>query len=133
FQYLDQSDKAIEYLKQGLALSREKSYLKNVASMYVNMGNAYVRKKQFDTATGYFVKAIELSRKDSNEFVLQVAYLSMANMNITLKQPEIAVIWLQKANTVSKSPDAYMAKVLPALTLGQIFLNHENYDQAIYF
>lgn len=133
FQYLGQPDKAIPYLNQGLELSKEKSYFKHVASMYVNMGNAFVGKKQFDTATSYFIKAIELSKKDSNAFVLQVAYLSLSNMNITLKRTDEAVAWLEKANKVSPHPDAYMAGVLPDLTLGKIFLNNKNPDRAIYF
>jgi signal transduction histidine kinase len=132
-QYLNQPDKAIDYLQKGVDLARIKNQAPCLASLYVNFGNAYRQKEDWVKSRDYLLQAVALCGVHDNPSVLQVAYLSLANGDLSKNQPDSAIVWLRKATAISGNINPYMAQVIPNITLGNIYQDKHDFKQASFY
>jgi len=130
-QYVDRPDKAIYYLQAGADLAKVKNQNNQLASLYVNFGNAYRQKEDEEIGRGYFQRAIRIALHENDYFVLLTAYLSMANSFIAQNKTPEAIFWLKKAKDIRGNFNPYMSKAIPGITLGNIYLERNEYKKAI--
>lgn len=130
-QYLNQPDKAIQYLQKGLEIAKNNKLEKKTASLYVNFANAYRQKDDWAKWRQYLYQALEETNKYKNKFVEQVAYLSLARGYLFRQHPDSALYWLDKASKQTGNVTPYMSQSMAYVSIGNYYLEKGEFTKAI--
>lgn len=98
---LKESDKAIEYLEQGIKIYRSinnpnKSLLFSISTAYLNLGLTYFEKKDYTSALLYLEKSKDLKLK-YNLSEVALAYMNIAKTYIKINDPDKAQQYFLKS------------------------------------
>ncbi len=125
--------KAIEYGKQGVALSKKLGFDKGTAGNYLNLSTAYTYSDRLDSALYYLNIALQYSHKVGDSNRLGLAYLNRAdifrqllNFTNSLKDCELALKYADQANN-----NDVRARINQ--TIGSVYLQQNLYPQALIY
>jgi tetratricopeptide (TPR) repeat protein len=123
-------DESLVYLQKGLAMAKQLGNDKLIASAYLNIGNVYQRKKNFNTSLDYYNKSRELFVK-INEPVYPIIILqNIGVIYYSLKQYDKAEQLLLQANKEAKNKDLNTLVASTDLTLSSLYTEKGMYDAA---
>ncbi|RFZ94728.1 tetratricopeptide repeat protein [Mucilaginibacter conchicola] len=129
--YLDNNlTKALEYFKKSLVITERLNDSSLTASLYMNIGNVYYRKKSFNQALNYYDKsnALFISLKDSANLVQ-----CLQNRGVIyywLNQYDAAEKLLLAANKSAKQLDLNKPVASTNLTLASLYIAQGKFDEA---
>jgi tetratricopeptide (TPR) repeat protein len=123
-------DQALDYLEKGLALAQAINNTKMIAGAELNIGNVYVRKKNFSLALDYYNKSQELYRQLKDQQMLIFCLQNKGVIYYQLKDLDKAEEMLLKANEQAKMQDMNESIGTMDLTLSSIYIDKKEYDKA---
>jgi two-component system, NarL family, sensor histidine kinase UhpB len=94
--------KAIEYWKQGVQLSRELGYDLGLARSFINIGTGYTFTGKYDSAAAYTDSAIIFSQKINDKNRLALSYLNRADIYRNLIDYKNALLYCDTALTYAE-------------------------------
>lgn len=95
--YRTQFDETLELARLGYQLSEVQADAVNKGEFLRNIGGAYVKKGNIDSASVYYFKALELLEPTENSEKLGLLYDDMARLYRKIEQPERALEYYDKA------------------------------------
>jgi tetratricopeptide (TPR) repeat protein len=123
-------DESLFYLQKGLTIAQQLGNDKLIASAYLNMGNVYQRKKNFNASLDYYGKSRELFVKvkdpDNPTIILQ----NIGVIYYKLRQYDKAEKLLLEANKEAKSKEMNTSIAKVDLTLSSLYTEKRMYDEA---
>lgn len=125
-------DKALNYFNKAKAIIESlKAPDKSLkASLYLNMGNVYYRKKSFYLALSYYSKSNELFQKLNNPVLLVQCLQNLGVINYNLKNYDTAKVQLTQANERAKQLDLNNIVASIDLTLTSLYTTLNEFDKA---
>lgn len=119
-------DSAIYYYKKALPFSIDANYRRGTGGLYINIGNAYQYKGQFDKVIENYIKGIKIFETIKDSSRLGVSYENLAAFYSSLKNREKEIEYLQKALSVIPITDLErMAYALGDLGLAYLSINQQ--------
>lgn len=103
---------------------------KLIASAYLNIGNVYLRKKNFSQSLEYYSKSRELFTKLNDPVNSIICLQNTGVIFFKLKQFDKAEQLLLQANLQAKSKDLNTSIGIIDLTLSQLYITKQKYDEA---
>ena len=126
-------DESLFYLQKGLAIAQQLGDNKAIASAYLNIGNVYQRKKNFNASLDYYNKSRDLFVKINDPVNPIIILQNIGVMYYKLKQYDKAEQILLEANKQAKSKDLNTSIGKIDLTLSSLYLENKRYDDAARF
>jgi len=123
-------DQALEYLEKGLTMAQNINNTDLIARIGLNMGNVYLRKKNFSLALDYYNKSQELFTQLKNQQLLIFCLQNRGVIYYQLKQLDKAEEMLLKANEQARAKDMNETIGTIDLTLSSIYIDKKEYDHA---
>jgi len=123
-------DQSLFYLQKALAIAQQLGDNKAMAGVYLNIGNVYQQKKNFNASLDYYNKSRDLYLKINDPSNPIIILQNIAIIYYKLKQYDKAEQMLLEANRQAKSKDynTLIAKV--DLTLSSLYTEKKQYDAA---
>jgi tetratricopeptide (TPR) repeat protein len=123
-------DQSLDYLEKGLKIANDLGNKKLIASGYLNIGNVYLRKKNFSMSLDYYTKSQELFSK-LNDPVNSINCLqNIGVIYYNLKEYDKAEELLLRANRGAKAKDLNTSIGIINLTLSSLFIEKKMYPEA---
>lgn len=123
-------DQSLVYLQKGLAIARQLNNDKLIASAYLNIGNVYQRKKNFNASLDYYNKSRELFVKINDPVNPIIILQNIGVIYYKLKQYDKAEQLLLQANKEAKSKDLNTVIANVDVTLSSLYTEKGMYDTA---
>jgi len=123
-------DESLVYLQKGLAMARQLRNDKLIASAYLNIGNVYQRKKNFNTSLDYYSKSRDLFVKINDPVYPIIILQNIGVIYYKLKQYDKAEELLLEANKGAKNKDLNTVIGNVDLTLSSLYLEKGMYIEA---
>jgi tetratricopeptide (TPR) repeat protein len=123
-------DQSLEYLEKGLTIAQSLGNTQLIASAYLNMGNVYLRKKNFSLSLDYYNRSQVLLTQLNNQVLLITCLQNIGVIYYKLKQYDKAEELLLKAHDQAKAKDLNTSIGIIDLTLSSIYVEKRTYDQA---
>ena len=122
---------AEEYASNAIALAKQERMENLVSNGLIDLGNAFLSRREYVKAEQNFQQALEFSRKDEGLHNEARALLSMGSLRIEQKKPDEAEDFVRQALPFFQK-GAYRKEVAQAnLILGRANGMKENYDAAL--
>ncbi len=132
--YLDiDNDASLEYLQKGLKMAQELGNDKLIASAYLNIGNVYLKKKNFSLSLEYYDKSGKLFTKINDPVSMILILQNTGVINFKLKQYDKAEKLLLEANKEAKSKDLNTSIGKIDLELSSLYNVKKMYPEAAKF
>jgi len=129
--YLDNDyGKALEYLKSALSLTQKVYDPGLKASLYMNIGNVYYRKKSFSQALIYYDKSNVIFSSLGDSINLVQCLQNRGVIYYNLHQYDIAEKLLLAANKAGKERDLNKPVASTNLTLAALYIVQNKFDAA---
>ena len=134
FLKLKQNDSAIYYNKKGLKKTLELNDVDSNSYFYVNIGLAYINKKEFKYALNYFEKAKNIIIDFNNDKRLMQIHYYIAKCNYELNRYRVALDNLLKAEQIieekqyKNTPETLKTYKLLTKIYDQIGKNNKSYE-----
>jgi tetratricopeptide (TPR) repeat protein len=129
--YLDNNnDKALEYLKNALLITNKIADPGVTASLYMNIGNVYYRKKSFNQALSWYDKSNVLFIKTKDSINLVQCLQNRGVIYYNLHQFDFAEKLLVAANKAGKEHDLNKIVASTNLTLAALYISQSKFDDA---
>lgn len=129
--YLDNNNtKALEYLKNALAITQVFNDPALIASITMNIGSVYYRKKSFNQALVYYDKCNVLFTKLQDSTNLIQCLQNRGVIYYNLHQFDIAEKLLLAANKAGKERDLNKPVASTNLTLASLYIAQNKFDEA---
>jgi two-component system, NarL family, sensor kinase len=113
-------DSAIYYYNKALPYSLKYNDNKSIGGIYINLGNAYQYKGQFNKVIDNYIKGIKIFETIKDSSRLAVSYENLASFYSSLKNTEKELEYLKKSLSIIPKDDAESL----AYVLGDIALAH---------
>jgi len=126
-------DESLFYLQKGLAIAQQLGDNKAIANAYLNIGNVYQRKKNFNASLDYYNKSRDLFVKINDPVNPIIILQNIGVMYYKLKQYDKAEQVLLEANKQAKNKDLNTSIGKIDLTLSSLYLENKRYDDAAKF
>lgn len=123
-------DESLVYLQKGLKIAQQLGNEKLIASAYLNMGNVYQRKKNFNASLDFYNKSRELLVKLNNPVDPIIILQNIGVIYYQLKQYDKAEQLLLEANREAKNKDLNTVIGNIDLTLSSLYLEKGLYAEA---
>jgi len=123
-------DTALKYFKMALPIAVKLKDDGLIASLYLNMGNVYLRKKEFYVALSFFEKSRVMFNKQKDSSNLISALQNIGVTYFSLKQFDKARKLLMAANAGAKRYEMNTAIASIDLTLSSLFIAQNNFKEA---
>ena len=123
-------DQSLDYLMKGLKIAENLKDTKLIASAYLNIGNVYLRKKNFSQALDYYNKSRVLFTKLNDKFNSINCLQNTGVIFFKLKQYDKAEQLLLQANAQAKSQDMNTSIGIIDLTLSSLYITKQKYEEA---
>lgn len=119
-------DSSIYYYKKALPYSIEANYRRGTGGLYINIGNAYQYKGQFDKVIENYIKGIKIFETIKDSSRLGMSYENLASFYSSLKNRDKEIEYLQKALSIIPKTDLErMAYALGDLGLAYLSINQQ--------
>lgn len=122
-------NKALEYYKKTLIIAKKYQIQELIAGSYLNIGNAYFRKKNFNVALKNYELSSEIFNKISNPTGIAQSLQNRGVIYFSLNQYKQAKKILLEANLKAKEFELNSTVASIDLTLSSIFLAEEEYNK----
>lgn len=123
-------DKALEYYNKTLIIAKKYQIQDLVAGSYLNIGNAYFRKKNFNVALKNYELSSGIFNKIKNPTGIAQSLQNRGVVYFSLNQYEQAKKTLLEANLKAKEFELNSTVASIDLTLSSIFITENNYKKA---
>jgi tetratricopeptide (TPR) repeat protein len=123
-------DEAIKYYDQALAIAIKIKDEEQIATIYLNYGNIFYRKKKYNLALDYSGKSSVIFTKLHNTVNMIQCLQNTGVIYFWMKQLDTAKVLLLKANKQAKAKDLNLAVASINLTLTNIFMVKNQLDEA---
>ncbi|MGZ3750889.1 MAG: tetratricopeptide repeat protein [Mucilaginibacter sp.] len=123
-------DRALEYLQKCLNIAQTLDNTKMIAGVTLNMGNVYLRKKNFSLALENYNKSQVLFTKLNDASSLIFCLQNKGVIYYKLKQYDKAEELLLQAHDEAKAKDQNTLTGSIDLTLSSLYVEKQNYDKA---
>ncbi len=134
--YFEQKDydSALEYSHKALDIDLSFSYTHNITAGYMNIGNCYLEKKQWETGIIYLKKAEKLSKGNKGMHGIHL-YSSFAKHYLVTQKLEEAEKYAQKVLAICETLAIKrgLALALSYEVAGAVCLGQKKYQKAINF
>ena len=124
-------DKALEYYNKTLIIAKKYQIQELVAGSYLNIGNAYFRKKNFNVALKNYELSSGIFNKIKNPTGIAQSLQNRGVIYFSLNQYEQAKKTLLEANLKAKEFELNSTVASIDLTLSSIFIAENNYKKAV--
>ncbi|WP_426668124.1 tetratricopeptide repeat protein [Mucilaginibacter sp. McL0603] len=132
--YLDiDYDSSLEYLQKGLKMAQQLGNEKLTAKAYLNIGNVYLKKKNFSLSLEYYDKSRKLFDKINDPVSLILILQNTGVINYKLKQYDKATQLLLEANREAKNKDMNTSIGKIDLSLSSLYIERKMYAEAAKF
>ncbi len=128
-------EKALEHLRDAIAISQENNFQGTEASGHNLSGDAYIKLKDYGKARQSLNAAVEVYRQMDNPTEINKAYLSLGILYNALNQPQQALSNLEQALVISDSikalpqtAEAYFQKFQAYRKAGEFQLALDNFE-----
>lgn len=122
---------ALDYYNKAVVICRLMEYDALLPSLYNNLGLATEGIGDYSKALDYYRLAIELARKTNNLEVRVSSLMHTGSVYLILHEKDRAMIALMEARRmVNNIPDRYL-KASVAVSLAELYLKEERFDEAI--
>ena len=138
---LQQYDKALSYLSQGLRLA--KKYNDNIALLYclASMGNCYARQKKTEIAISYFLEAYLKINDEPKLNRLQyaclqnlgVAYSILGQLDMQLDQYDKALEYYEKALLISQKNKSILDESSTYQQMANVYFDLNKFDKYLFY
>ena len=122
--------KAAEYFQNGLILVENRNSIDVTSSLYNNMANIYLARKNFTEARKYYNKAIEINIVMQKDFCLGINYAHLGRTYLEFDKPDSAFYFLNLSLAISQNENDNYLLSLIKLNLGMFYKSTGNYVQA---
>ncbi|MGZ3750646.1 MAG: tetratricopeptide repeat protein [Mucilaginibacter sp.] len=123
-------DQSLDYLNKGLKIAQDVNNPKLIASVYLNIGSVYGRKKNFSIALDYYNRSQEQFKQLNDPVNLIICLQNIGVIYFKLKQYDKAEELLLQANREAKSKDLNTSIGIIDLTLVPLYIEKKMYDEA---
>lgn len=123
------TQQSFQYLKDALQLSLKLEAVKNIVSVYSEMGAQYHTGGQYDSSVFFYRKALRLCNKKASQ--CSEIYQGLAVSLLWLTQHDSAKYYLAEAETIAKANKDFKDLTGIYNSQGNIFLQENNYEQAL--
>lgn len=123
-------DQSLLYLQKGLTMAMQLNNNKLTASAYLNIGNVYQRKKNFNASLDYYNKSRDLFVKINDPVNPIIILQNIGVIYYKLKQYDKAEQLLLQANKEAKSKDLNTVIANVDVTLSSLYTEKGMYDAA---
>ncbi len=123
-------DQSLDYLEKGLKIATDQGNTKLIASAYLNIGNVYLRKKNFSLSLDYYNKSQQLFSKLNEPVNLISCLQNVGVIYYKLKQYDKAEELLLQANHEAKLKDLNTSIGIVDLTLSSLYIEKKMYPEA---
>jgi tetratricopeptide (TPR) repeat protein len=123
-------DKALEYYQKTLSIAKKKGIKDLVAGSYLNIGNAYYRKKNYSVALSNYEKSSELFNVLKNPIGITQSLQNRGVIYFSTNQFDKAEILLLEANKKAKEYEMNSTVASINLNLTSIYIARGNYKEA---
>ena len=123
-------DQALEYLGKGLTIAQSIGDTNLIAKADLNIGNVYLRKKNFSLSLQYYNKSQQLFTQLNDQTNLIICLQNTGVIYYELKQYDKAEEILLKANLQAHAKDMNTSISIIDLNLASIYVFKKMYNQA---
>ncbi|MFC5282901.1 tetratricopeptide repeat protein [Pedobacter alpinus] len=123
-------DKSLEYFNQTLVIANKHSIKDLIAGTYLNIGNAYYRKKNYSLALSNYTRSNSLFKKINNPIGITQSLQNIGVIYFYLNNFDVAEKTLLEANKKSKENELNNTIATINLTLSTIYINKNNFKKA---
>jgi len=123
-------DQSLDYLEKGLTIAQSLHDTKLIAYATLNIGNVYLRKKNFSLALEYYTKSQQLLTQLNDQANLTICLQNTGVIHYKLKQYDKAEEMLLKAHEQARLQDQNTTIGITDLTLSSIYIEKKDYDKA---
>lgn len=120
---------AQQYLQEAIHLSERLKLKNSIAICYNEMGALYHNQGQYDSSSLYYHQALDASVKNAKQ--RSVAYQGLSVNLLWLTQYDSARYYLEQAEVIAKKNKDFQDLAGIYNSLGNIFLQEDNYEQAL--
>ena len=92
---IDSIEQQYKYGNEALKISRECKF--DLAPILLNMGDIYVKTKEFQKAEDCFNEAEDIFKRQGSNYYLNYLYLSLGNLYKAKNQLDVAIVYYEKA------------------------------------
>lgn len=123
--------KALMYIEKYLAVQKALNNSLGLAISYRNLGNIYLRLKQFQKAEDYFLLALNYYNSVNNKAEVANELINLGVTKHQQRQLDAALQDYEKALQTGKELNDYEIKAICLNNLAQIFSDKGNYEKAL--
>ncbi|HTD99584.1 MAG TPA: tetratricopeptide repeat protein [Mucilaginibacter sp.] len=123
-------DQSLDYLNKGLKIAESLNNTKLIASITLNLGNVYLRKKNFSQSLDFYSKSGDLFTKLNDKLNSIICLQNTGVIFFKLKQYDKAEQLLLQANALAKGQDMNTTIAIIDLTLSSLYITKQKYTEA---
>lgn len=125
------SEKALKYAQQGLALAKKIGNKKSEARAMNNIGLAFFYKSEFDSAISYYGNTLKLGNSLGDSSVISLAYNQMGNVYKSKNNFPLSVEFHKRALAIRVQMKDTILQAQSHLNLGNVYVRNSQYELAI--
>ncbi|MDD7884810.1 ATP-binding protein [Flavivirga sp. 57AJ16] len=120
-------DQALRLFKACLTYGE---HLEITMGSYINIGQIYADKKDFETSDLFLKKGLKLAKEHQFTSAITTILLNLASNAQTLNKTEEALVLYDSVIKIATKHKFYKEKLNAEMNIGSIFINEENFDNA---
>jgi tetratricopeptide (TPR) repeat protein len=128
---LQMYQKALEYAKKAVQISRKNKYFRNLMNSQTYLGIIYANSGETQKAEKCFLDTLELEKRVEFDDHLPFAYVELGELYIKQKNWEKAETILKQALHISLRNEDFIHLIECTIKLGDCFVEQKKYEQAI--
>lgn len=130
---LDNYSVAINFYKKALEISQEIGNLKDIATLYSNMGVSAMLNSQYNLALECFMNAVKIDEQIYNITEISTDYNNLGKLYEAWNQYELAKHYYQKALVIDKMNNDSSKLSIRYNSIGMLFKNYKKLDSALVY
>jgi len=129
--YKGKFNKALTFLKQSMAVSKEIDDSMGIANAYTNIGVIYKRQGKYDLCVEVYLKALKIYESKNKKVYIARMLNNLGSAHISLSNRAKALEYFQKGLKLGRSPSIPFVTSSLLNNIGYIYLFNKQYAKAI--
>lgn len=125
--------KAIEYFQLSLKYAQLAKDNLEVATAFMNLGNAYIKMGNYEKAAFYFEKTLETDLESGNHTYLSTDYNSLGKLYELWQKYDISLEYFKKAFAIDSKENNKEKMAIRLNSIGVNYRNLHQFDSAIFY